>query len=132
MKLVIDKKEFKNQVALAPMAGVSNPAYMKICEEMGCGYAVSELISSEAIIRNNKKTFDMLNGIEDLKMPVAIQIFGVEVSVVLFNSGFEDPSGEVCHHLREDIFAFVHYLRLLAATNLAKRSLQIVKCQRAI
>ena len=53
-------------------------------------------------------------------MTVAIQIFGVEVPVVFFNGGFEDPSGEVCHHLREDIFAFVHNLRLLAATNLSQ------------
>lgn len=65
-----------NNVVLAPMAGVSNPAYMKICEEMGVGYSVTELISSEAIVRNNKKTFDMLKGIENLQKPFAIQIFG--------------------------------------------------------
>lgn len=68
--------EIKNQVVLAPMAGISNPAYMKILEEMKIGYAVTELISSEAIVRKNKKTFDMLNGIEELKFPVAVQIFG--------------------------------------------------------
>ena len=48
--------EIQNKVILAPMAGVSNPAYFKICEEMGLGYAITELISSEAIVRNNKKT----------------------------------------------------------------------------
>ena len=63
---------------------------------------------------------------------VAGEVLCMEVPVVLFNGGFEDPSGEVYHHLGEDILAFVHNLRLLAATNLAKRSLQIVKCQRAI
>lgn len=68
--------EFKNNVVLAPMAGVSNPAYMKICEEMGVSYAVTELISSEAIVRDNKKTFDMLNGIDDLNIPIGVQIFG--------------------------------------------------------
>ena len=72
----IDKIQIKNNVILAPMAGISNPSYIKICEEMGAGYAVTELISSEAIIRNNQKTFDMLNGIEKLNIPVAIQIFG--------------------------------------------------------
>lgn len=61
---------------LAPMAGVSNPAYFKICEEFGLGYAVTELISSEAIVRGNKKTFDMLKGIDRLSIPFAIQIFG--------------------------------------------------------
>lgn len=78
----INNIEIKNQIVLAPMAGISNAAYMKICEEMGVGYMVTELISSEAIIRNNKKTFDMLNGIEDIKVPIAIQIFGNKPEVM--------------------------------------------------
>ncbi len=68
--------EIKNQVCLAPMAGVSNPAYMKICEEMGVGYAITELISAEAIARGNKKTLEMLEGYDSLNIPVAIQLFG--------------------------------------------------------
>ena len=68
--------EIKNKVVLAPMAGISNPAYLKIAEEMGCGWAITELISAEAIVRNNQKTFDMLNGIEKLTMPISIQLFG--------------------------------------------------------
>ncbi len=76
MKWNIGNVEIKNQIVLAPMAGISNPPFMKICEEMGVGYAVTELISSEAIVRNNKKTLEMLNGIDELKIPVAVQIFG--------------------------------------------------------
>jgi len=72
----IKDNKIKNKVVLAPMAGISNPAYIKICEEMGLGYAITELISAEAIVRNNKKTFEMLKGIEDLNIPVAIQLFG--------------------------------------------------------
>ena len=72
----IGNVEIKNQVVMAPMAGISNPSYMKIIEEMGCDLAITELISTEAIIRNNKKTLDMLNGIDELKMKVGIQIFG--------------------------------------------------------
>ena len=59
MKWKIGDVEIKNQVVLAPMAGVSNYAYLKICEEMGVGYAITELISAEAIVRDNKKTFEM-------------------------------------------------------------------------
>ena len=65
-------------------------------------------------------------------MAVAIEVLRMKVSFVLLDGVFKDPSGEVGHDLREDIFAFVHDLRLLTATNLSKRSLQIVKCQRAI
>lgn len=78
----IGNVEINNKVVLAPMAGISNPAYMQICEEMGLGYAITELISAEAIFRNNKKTLDMLKGIENLKMPVAIQIFGSNPEVM--------------------------------------------------
>ena len=72
----------KSKTVLAPMAGISNPAYMKICEEMGVGYAVTELLSAEAIIRNNKKTLEMLNGIEKLTIPYAIQLFGSNPDVL--------------------------------------------------
>ena len=68
--------EIKNKVVLAPMAGISNPSYIKICEEMGVGFAITELISAEAIVRDNKKTFDMLKGIEDINIPIAVQLFG--------------------------------------------------------
>lgn len=78
MKWKIGNVDIDNQVGLAPMAGISNPAYMKICEEMGVGFAVTELISAEAIVRNNKKTLEMLNGIDTLNIPVGIQIFGSE------------------------------------------------------
>ena len=74
--------EIKNNVVLAPMAGISNPAYMKIVEDLGIGYAVTELLSSEAISRDNKKTIDMLNGIEKLNIPVAVQIFGSKPDVM--------------------------------------------------
>ena len=76
MKCLIGNVELKNQVVLAPMAGVSNPTYIKICEDFGVGYAVTELISAEAIVRGNKKTFKMLDGIENINIPVGIQLFG--------------------------------------------------------
>lgn len=82
MKWKIGNIEIKNQLALAPMAGISNPSYIKICEEMGVGYAVTELISAEAIVRDNKKTFDMLKGIDTLNIPLAIQIFGSDASIM--------------------------------------------------
>lgn len=76
MKWNIGNIEINNQVVLAPMAGISNPAFIKIVAEMGLGLAYTELISAEAIVRNNQKTFAMLKGIEALNIPVAIQLFG--------------------------------------------------------
>ncbi len=87
MKMVIQlfkigNIEMKNQVVLAPMAGISNPSFMGIVTKMGCGLAYTELISAEAIVRNNKKTFDMLKGIETLTIPVGVQIFGANKEVL--------------------------------------------------
>ena len=72
----IGNVEIKHKAVLAPMAGISNPSFFKIVEEMGVGLVVTELLSSEAIIRDNKKTYEMLNGIEKLNVPVSIQLFG--------------------------------------------------------
>lgn len=76
MSFNIGNIKIKNNLVLAPMAGISNPTYIKICESMGAGFAITELISAEAIVRGNKKTLDMLEGIDKIKIPVAIQIFG--------------------------------------------------------
>ena len=76
----IGNVEIKNNIVLAPMAGVSNYAFMKICEEMGVGYVVTELLSAEAIVRDNKKTLEMLRGIDKLNIPVGIQLFGSNAS----------------------------------------------------
>ncbi len=78
----IGNVEIKNRVVLAPMAGISDPSYMRIVENLGCAYAITELISAEAIVRDNKKTFEMLNGIENINMPIAIQLFGGSAKVL--------------------------------------------------
>jgi len=67
-----------NQVVLAPMAGISNSAYRRICKEMGCGLIYAEMVSDKAITFNNKKTLDMLY-MTDEERPIAQQIFGTDV-----------------------------------------------------
>ena len=62
MDFKIGNIDLKNKVVLAPMADISNYAFMKIVEEMGASLVYTELISAEAIIRNNQKTLDMLKG----------------------------------------------------------------------
>ena len=67
-----------NQVVLAPMAGISNSAYRRICKEMGCGLIYAEMVSDKAISFGNKKTLDMLY-MTDNERPIAQQIFGTDV-----------------------------------------------------
>ena len=65
-------------------------------------------------------------------MTVTVKILRVKVSVVLSDGLLKDLSGKELHHLGKDILALVHILGLLKASKITKRSLQIVKCQRAI
>lgn len=74
----IGNVEIDNQVVLAPMAGISNSAYRRICKEMGCGLIYAEMVSDKAISFGNKKTLDMLYMI-DSERPIAQQIFGTDV-----------------------------------------------------
>ena len=78
MKWKIRDVEIDNRIVLAPMAGISNSAYRKICKEMGAGLVFAEMVSDKAIVYNNKKTIDMLY-MEDSERPIAQQIFGTDV-----------------------------------------------------
>ena len=73
--------EIKNKVILAPMAGVCNIAYRKIIKEMGAGLVYSEMISAEALVRDNQKTLDMLQMCDE-EQPLAVQLFGGDVEVM--------------------------------------------------
>lgn len=70
--------ELKNNIVLAPMAGICNSAFRKIIKEMGCGLIYAEMVSDKALVYNSKKTFDMLY-VEDVERPIAQQIFGSDV-----------------------------------------------------
>ena len=75
MKWKIGNVEIKNQVVLAPMAGISNSAFRRIAKEMGCGLIVAEMVSDKAICFGSQKTIDMLY-MTDFERPLSQQIFG--------------------------------------------------------
>ena len=75
MEWNIGNVRIKNQVVLAPMAGICNSAFRRICKEMGCGLIYAEMVSDKAITYNNKKTIDMLYMTEE-ERPIVQQIFG--------------------------------------------------------
>lgn len=67
--------EIKNNVVLAPMAGICNNAFRRIIKEMGCGLIYAEMVSDKAIMYENDKTLDMLY-MTDFERPISQQIFG--------------------------------------------------------
>ena len=66
-----------SQLALAPMAGVTDAAFRQICAEQGAGYTVTELISSKALCYQDGKTLSLL-ALFPGEHPAAVQIFGSE------------------------------------------------------
>ena len=75
MEWKIGNITIKNQVVLAPMAGICNSAFRRICKEMGCGLIYAEMVSDKAIAFQNQKTLDMLY-MTEYERPLVQQIFG--------------------------------------------------------
>ena len=74
----IGNVEIKNQIVLAPMAGISNTSYRKIIKEMGAGLIYAEMVSDKAIMYGNEKTFTLLK-MDESERPIAQQIFGADI-----------------------------------------------------
>lgn len=78
MKWKIGNVEIKNQLVLAPMAGISNTSYRKIIKGMGAGLIYAEMVSTNAITYGNEKTFNLLKMSEE-ERPIVQQIFGSDI-----------------------------------------------------
>ena len=73
--LSIGPYTLKNPVALAPMAGVTDLPFRRLCAEMGAGLVVSEMVSSNPRLRDSRKT--TLRSVHDAEVePRSVQIAG--------------------------------------------------------
>ena len=81
-KLKIGNVELENNILLAPMAGITDLAFRKVCKENNCGLVETEMVSAKAVYYNDEKTMKMLN-MEGEKRPVSIQIFGNDPEVMM-------------------------------------------------
>jgi nifR3 family TIM-barrel protein len=73
--LKIGNIPMNNNVVLAPMAGVCNPAFRLIAKEFGCGLVCAEMVSDKAILHGNRRTMEMLF-VDEREKPLSLQIFG--------------------------------------------------------
>lgn len=78
---------------LAPMAGVTDPAYRRVCEAHGAGWTVSEMVSSKALVYQDKKTRTLMKRF-DLQIPYGIQIFGSDPETMAAAAVLVQQSGE--------------------------------------
>ena len=83
--------ELKNNLILAPMAGVTDMAFRSLAIECGADYGVTEMVSAKAMSYDNKKTFDLLKLAPNESIKV-VQIFGDE----------PDTMADMCKVLAKD------------------------------
>ncbi len=79
--LAIGPLRVEPPVVLAPMAGVTTPAFRTLCREQGAGLYVSEMVTARALVEDNVRTRRMLAPAPG--EPVrSVQLYGVDPSVV--------------------------------------------------
>lgn len=74
----IKNVEINGKIVVAPMAGISNMTFRRICKSMGASLVVAEMVSDKAIAYGNEKTFELLR-MNDDERPISQQIFGSDV-----------------------------------------------------
>ncbi len=92
--MIIASVKLNNNLILAPVSGVSSLPFRLVAREFGAGLCFTEMVSSEALVRNNKKTEPLLKT-DPLEKPIGVQIFGANPGVmasaasILENRGFD-------------------------------------------
>ena len=81
--LKIGNVELDSPFLLAPMAGITDGPFRRICREMGAGLVYSEMVSAKGLWFKDKNTGRLLE-ILDGEEPVAYQLFGHEPEIMTF------------------------------------------------
>ena len=68
-------------VVLAPMAGVTNRAFRRLCREHGAGLYVSEMVTSRALVERTPESMRMIRHDDD-ERPRSVQVYGVDPATV--------------------------------------------------
>ena len=77
----IGKLELSGNIFLAPVAGYSDRSFRSICVEHGAAFTYTEMVSAEALVRNNLKTEILMRRAEN-ETAYAVQVFGGEPETV--------------------------------------------------
>ena len=68
-------------VLLAPMAGVTDSVFRRICIEKGCDFTFTEMVSANGLHYNNKKTQELIS-ISEAEKPCGVQLFGHDPEII--------------------------------------------------
>jgi nifR3 family TIM-barrel protein len=68
-------------VVLAPMAGITNTAYRRLCQEFGGGLYVSEMVTSRALVERTEESMRLIGHHESEKVR-SVQLYGVDPKTI--------------------------------------------------
>ena len=77
----IGNVEILNNVALGPMAGVTDLPFRQLCASFQCGLLYTEMVSAKAILYKNKNTKELLT-VSESEHPIAVQLFGSDPDIM--------------------------------------------------
>jgi tRNA-dihydrouridine synthase B len=77
VSMLIGSYQLKNNLVVAPMAGVTDRPFRQLCKSMGAGMAVSEMVASNSFLRGAEKTRRRANHDGEVE-PIAVQIAGAD------------------------------------------------------
>ena len=86
-ELNIGNVKCKNNIFLAPMAGITDLPFRLICEKFDPGLVVTEMVSSKALLYNDEKTKTLLK-VEGEKRPISMQIFGSDEDAMAYGAKY--------------------------------------------
>src|SRR4029079_7900478 len=75
--LTLGSLTVETPVVLAPMAGITNAAYRRLCAEQGAGLYVCEMITSRGLVERDETTLKMLV-FDDLEQVRSVQLYGTD------------------------------------------------------
>src|SRR5689334_21697356 len=81
MGIAIGPLHISDPVILAPMSGVTDMPFRRLVKRSGAGLVVSEMIASQAMIRNSRQTLQMVRNTPE-EFPMAVQLAGCEPEVM--------------------------------------------------
>ena len=84
-ELKIGNVILKNNILLAPMAGITNLPFRIICEKFSPGLVCTEMVSSKGLFYQDGKTKQLLNTKNETR-PIAVQIFGNDVEAMGYSA----------------------------------------------
>jgi tRNA-dihydrouridine synthase B len=90
--LKLGRLDLVNNLALAPMAGITGAPLRVLAAEGGAGLVVTEMISCESIRYANRKTFKMLELLPG-EHPVAVQLFGADPASAAYAAKEAEKAG---------------------------------------